>query len=132
MRISFDFDGTLFDDFDGIINSQKEEIQNIAKKYVSEGHDVCILTKRYDASNRLLGKGLEYIEVLHVAELLGIKKVYFTNRNFKNQYIVDLKIDMHFENADYEVVLIEEFCLKNNHKCVVVPVEDPYWRDLVY
>jgi len=132
LNISFDFDGTLHDDFDGIINTQKEEIRKIARKYIAEGHDVCILTKRYDMSNPSLGKGHEYKEVLYVAKLLGINKVFFTNRNFKNQYIIDLKIDMHFENAEYEVKLIEESCLKVNHKCVVVPVEDPYWRDLVY
>ena len=130
--ISFDFDGTISDDFDGTLNTQKDEIQKIAKKYLSEGHDVCILTKRYDTSNRSLGKKNEYLEVLHIAGLLGIKKVFFTNREFKNQYIIDLKIDMHFENDEYEIKLIEESCSKNNHKCVVVPIKDPYWRDLVY
>lgn len=132
LNISFDFDGTIGDEFDGTPNPQKDEIRKIAKKYVAEGHDVCILTKRYDVDNKSLGKGNEHLEPLYVADSLGIKKVFFTNREFKNQYIINLKIDMHFENAEYEVKLIEESCSKNNHKCIVVPIEDPYWRDLVY
>ena len=48
MRISFDFDGTLEDEFGGVpVNEQKLEIQSLAKRYISEGHDVMILTKRY-------------------------------------------------------------------------------------
>jgi hypothetical protein len=50
----------------------------------------------------------------------------------KHSHILSLKIDMHFENSEYEVNLIKSECVKNNHKCVVVPVEDKYWRDLVY
>ena len=39
MKISFDFDGTLDDEFGGqIINHQKEEIQQLAKKYIEEGN----------------------------------------------------------------------------------------------
>ena len=47
MRISFDFDGTLENDFDGTFNLQKIEIQQLAKKYLSGGHTVFIITKRY-------------------------------------------------------------------------------------
>ena len=32
MKVSFDFDGTLDDEFDGVYNPQKLEIQKIAKK----------------------------------------------------------------------------------------------------
>ena len=132
MIISFDLDGTLDDEFDGSLNLQKEEIQGLARKYINEGHDVCILTKRYDADNKSLGKGNEYLVVFELARKIGINKIYFTNREMKFHHILKLKVDMHFENADYEVNLINKACEDNNHKCVVVPVEDKYWRDLVY
>ena len=52
MRISFDFDGTLVDEFGGHpSNSQKDEIQGLAKKYLSEGHEVMIITKRFGPEN---------------------------------------------------------------------------------
>jgi hypothetical protein len=63
---------------------------------------------------------------------LGIEKIYFTNREMKFSYIINLGIDRHFENDDYEVQLINQVCKERNHNCLVVPVEDPYWRDLVY
>lgn len=129
MRISFDFDGTLDDDFDGTINGQKQEIQSLAKKYVNEGHDVCIITKRY-----AYGKATpdESLKVFYLAKELGIDKVYFTNREMKFAHIINLKIERHFENSQYEVDLINQVCNERGYRCEIIPVEDPYWRDLVY
>lgn len=132
LRISFDFDGTLEDEFGGIYNPQKSEIQSIAKKYLSDGHQVCIITKRYGPEMSTEGTGNEHLVVLKLAKELGIKEVYFTNRQMKFSHILSLKIDMHFENSEYEVKLINQTCSEKNHKCIVVPVEDEYWRDLVY
>lgn len=129
MRISFDFDGTLDDDFDGTINKQKEEIQSLAKNYVTGGHDVCIITKRYAYSESISD---EHSKVFQLAKELGIDKVYFTNREMKFAHIINLNIEMHFENSQYEVDLINQVCIERGHKCQVVPVEDTYWRDLVY
>jgi hypothetical protein len=133
MRISFDFDGTLENDFDGTLNLQKIEIQQLAKKYIQEGHNVFIITKRYGPEFSQLGIKNEHRKVLILAEILGIspKNCIFTNREFKNNMILAQKIDMHFENSDYEVKLINETCIQSKHKCLVVPIEDPYWRDLV-
>lgn len=124
MRISFDFDGTLDDNFDGTLNKQKEEIQKLAMKYVSEGHDVYIITKRYE--------GDETIKVRQLANSLGITKIYSTNREMKYSYILGLGIERHFDDESYEIDLIKQFCRDRNHSCQVIPVEDPYWRDLVY
>jgi len=132
MRISFDFDGTLDDEFGGILNIQKEEVQNLAKKYISEGHQVCIITKRYGPEMSNQGLKNEHLVVLKLAKELDIKEVYFTNREMKFSHILSLKIDIHFENSDYEVQLINQSCLEKGHKCLVVPVEDKYWRDLIY
>ena len=132
MKSSFDFDGTLDDEFDETVNPQKEEIQKLAKKYVQDGHDVCIITKRYGPEYGNMGKKNEHLIVNNLAAKLGIKEIHFTNRNMKFSYIVGLKVDKHFENSEYEVELINQACKENNHKCVVVPIEDSYWRDLVY
>lgn len=131
-KVSFDFDGTLEDDFDGTLNNQKQEIQKIAKDYISKGYDVYIITKRYDALNYKEGKGYEHHMVYDIAKKLGIYSVYFTNREMKSSKIIELGIDIHFEDSDYEVNLINKACEESGHKCVIVPVEDPYWRDLVY
>jgi len=133
MRISFDFDGTLVDEFGGHpSNSQKDEVQGLAKKYLSEGHEVMIITKRFGPENADKGIKNEHLEVQELAKKLGIKTIHFTNREMKFSYIINLGIDRHFENDDYEVQLINQVCKERNHNCLVVPVEDSYWRDLVY
>jgi hypothetical protein len=133
MRISFDFDGTLVDEFGGYpSNSQKDEVQGLAKKYLSEGHEVMIITKRFGPENADKGIKNEHLEVQELAKKLGIKTIHFTNREMKFSYIINLGIDRHFENDDYEVQLINQVCKEKSHNCLVVPVEDAYWRDLVY
>ena len=128
MKISFDFDGTLEDEFGGFpINEQKEEIQSFAKKYIDEGHEVMILTKRYGPEHSDKGLKNEHLVVYQLAEELGIKEVNFTNREMKFSYINKMDIDIHFENDDYEVSLIKQSC-KN---CLVIPVEESGWRDLL-
>lgn len=132
--ITFDFDGTLEDEFDDTLNLQKEEVQHICKQLIQMGNDVRILTKRYSEEHANLGKGNEHLIVYHLASQLGIpkSKVHFTNREMKFSFIVSNGVDIHFENSQYEVDLINQSCYENKKKCIVVPVEDPYWRDLVY
>jgi hypothetical protein len=133
MRISFDFDGTLVDEFGGHpSNFQKDEVQGLAKKYLSEGHEVMIITKRFGPENADKGIKNEHLEVQELAKKLGIETIHFTNREMKFSYIINLGVDRHFENDDYEVQLINQVCKERNHNCLVVPVEDAYWRDLVY
>jgi hypothetical protein len=132
MRISFDFDGTLEDEFGGVpVNEQKLEIQSLAKRYISEGHDVMILTKRYGPENDYDRLKNEHLEVYNLAKELGIEKVYFTNREMKFSHIIILQIDRHFENDDYEVNLINKVCVERGHNCLVVPVEEQNWRELL-
>jgi phosphoserine phosphatase len=133
MRISFDFDGTLVDEFGGHpANSQKDEVQGLVRKYLSQEHEVIIITKRFGPENSDKGIKNEHLEVQHLAKKLGIENIYFTNREMKFSYIINLGVDRHFENDDYEVQLINQACKEKGHNCLVVPVEDPYWRDLVY
>lgn len=122
--ISFDFDGTLDDDFDGTLNEQKIEIQNICKELIEQGKNVCIITKRYD---HITFPG-ESDKVYKLANQLGVKDVYFTNRELKHNKVKELGIQVHFENDAYESEIIQN----HNHSTIVVNIEDPYWRDLVY
>jgi hypothetical protein len=132
MIISFDFDGTLEDEFGGFPkNNQKEFIQSLAKKYISEGHDVMILTKRYGPEFRNLGLKNEHLPVYYLANELGMDNVHFTNREMKFSYILNIKIDVHFENDEYEVDLINRACLERGHTCLVVPVEENGWMDSI-
>jgi hypothetical protein len=132
MIISFDFDGTLEDEFGGFIkNNQKEFIQYLASKYINEGHDVMILTKRYGPEFKERGLKNEHLPVYYLARELGIEKVYFTNREMKFSFILNMKIDVHFENDEYEVNLINRSCLEKEHNCLVVNVEEDNWRYLI-
>ena len=130
MKISFDFDGTLEDDFD-VVNNQKFEIQSLAREYISKGHEVCIITRRYGYENSKLGTGNEHLKVYYLSKELGIDKVYFTNRDMKFGYINKLGINIHFENDKYETQLINQACEERNHNCRVVHIEDPNWRVLL-
>lgn len=123
-KISFDFDGTLDDDFDGTINPQKEEIQGICRHLVEQGKDICIITKRYSPES---GMG-ESDKVFELAMNLGVKNVYFTDRLLKDEKILELGIEVHFENAEYESTKIQS----TSPSTLVVWIEDPYWRDIVY
>jgi len=131
LNISFDYDGTLEDDFDLAPNPQKQEIQNLASKYIKDGHNVYIITKRYDSNHENFGKKFEYREPLKLARDLGFSQIYYTNREMKFSKIINLKIDIHFENDEYEVHIINQACKEQKHQCLVVNVEDKNWRKLI-
>ena len=128
MKISFDFDGTLEDDFDGTFNKQKVEVQRIASNYISQGHDIYIITKRYSPEFKDLGLTNEHLKVWDLAKDLNINQnnCIFTNREWKSDTIKSFGINKHFENSEIEVKMISDLGI------LVVHVEDPYWRDLVY
>jgi FMN phosphatase YigB (HAD superfamily) len=129
-KISFDFDGTLVDDFYGELNDKKDEIQKTCRDLIDMGHEVHIVTKRFDEANKNYGKKNEHVEVFELAEKLGIKKenVYFTNREWKYNKLKALGINVHFENSKNEVDQIRTY----TPHITVVDVEDPYWRNLKY
>lgn len=129
-RISFDYDGTLSDDFDGAINQQKNEIQDILTQLISMGNEVFIVTKRHSFANRFMGKINEYADVLQTAFKLKvpISNVIFTDRQFKAETLIKMKIDIHFENSDFEISYMNG--LKHNIQNILIT--DPYWRDIIY
>lgn len=129
MRISFDFDGTLWHPFGhnrtGECNPQMVEIQDLLKKYIKDNHQVFIVTKRFGLDYKDMD---EYQIVFTVASILGLdlKNIYFTNREMKIETLKNLKIDRHFEDDEYESKLISS----KNIECI--HILNPYWRDLVY
>jgi hypothetical protein len=112
----------------GTFNKQKVEVQRIASNYISQGHDVYIITKRYGPEFKDLGLTNEHLKVWDLAKDLNINQnnCIFTNREWKSDTIKSLDINKHFENSEIEVKMIQDLGI------LVVHVEDPYWRDLVY
>jgi len=129
-KISFDFDGTLSDEFDKTLNLQKKEIQNVFKQLKEMGNDIYIITKRHSPKNGSMGKVNEHIEVLQLASEMGLpgKNVVFTDRQLKAETLIKMGINIHFENSDFELQYLNTF----NHNVEVIMITDPYWRDLIY
>lgn len=90
-KVSFDFDDTL----------STKRGQDIAKRLISEGKTVYIVTRRQETASE---------EVYKVADELGIPKsrVYFTNGALKWETIKILGIDTHYDNNENEVNKIRE------------------------
>lgn len=106
LNISFDFDGTLFYDYDGV--NVRQDIVDFAKKLVDEGvHNIFIITRRY-------AEGGEEKEVYELAEQTGIKKenVIFCNRAYKWENINLFNIDIHIDDDLEDLNRI-----KNRTKC---------------
>jgi hypothetical protein len=112
MKISFDYDGTLADDFDGSTNYEKDKVIAKLKELQSENHEIFIVTKRFSPNNAHKGLVNEHIDVLRLAAELKIPgtKVIFTDRKFKADKLIELSIDQHFENSNEEL-----YYFLNNH-----------------
>jgi hypothetical protein len=105
MRISFDYDGTLADGFDGTPNDQKDRVRAKLRQLRSEGHEVYIVTRRYSPENSHRGLVNEHIDVLRLAADLGVpgRNIVFTNRRLKAATLVEMSIDQHYEDCDIEL-----------------------------
>ncbi len=105
MRISFDYDGTLADHFDGSENDQKEKVLAKLRQLQSEGHAIYIVTKRYSPARAHLGLVNEHIDPLRLAAQLSIpgQNVVFTDRALKADRLHELGIDQHYDDCDVEL-----------------------------
>jgi len=90
-KVSFDFDDTL----------STKRGQTLAKRLITQGKDVYIITRRQESASA---------EVYKVADELGIpkSKVYFTNGKMKWETIKRLGIDIHYDNNQQELDLIDK------------------------
>jgi len=105
MRVSFDFDGTLSDHFDGALNPSREAVVSELKRLVSLEHDVFIVTKRYSPEKSRHGLVNEHIEPLSLAAYLGIPRdrVVFTDRALKADKLHSMGVGLHFDDCEYEL-----------------------------
>jgi hypothetical protein len=89
MKISYDFDGTLGEDW----------IQEIAKSDIAKGHEVYITTARFSHSSMpLFNRDLD-----SVAQRLGIPKerIRFTDGSLKNKYLEGFNI--HYDDCEFQL-----------------------------
>jgi hypothetical protein len=91
-KISFDYDGTL----------STTKAKELAAEKIATGHDVWIITARQRESNN--------DAVYTTAERLGIprSRIKYTNGKDKFPYMVRYDIDIHYDNNQDQVDLINE------------------------
>jgi len=120
-RISFDFDGTLDDHFDGSINSEKDNVRKLLLD-LSKDNTIYIITKRY-AENYIKNID-EASKVFEVAEQLGLgrDRIRFTNRELKIAELRRNNIDIHFDDDQYELSIYHQICK-------VINIGNPNWRE---
>jgi len=90
-KVSFDFDDTL----------STKRGQTLAKRLITQGKDVYIITRRQESASA---------GVYKVADELGINhfKVHFTNGKMKWETVKRLGIDIHYDNNQKELDLIDK------------------------
>ena len=105
MRISFDFDSTL----------SQEIIQKLAKILVLANTDVWIVTSRFSDPN------VRNYDLHKVADEVGIpvEKRIFTNGDYKWRKLQELNVDLHFDDMEDEVYLIN----KNGGRALLVDLD---------
>lgn len=76
-------------------------MQKIAKIFLLSGNEVFIITSRFDNE-------VKNNEVFMLAHILGIKSenIHFTNHEFKWKTVNELGIELHFDDNEEEVHLI--------------------------
>lgn len=117
MKVSFDFDGTL----------ELVHIQEYAKKLIDQGHEVWVVTTRYDENHRhryFTNPTLD--DLWSVVDKLGIPRhrVRFTLMEYKHKYLDGTQFIWHLDDNP------EEFKHARMHGCSVplIHVENPNWQ----
>lgn len=130
MRVSFDYDGTLADHFDGSHNPNSGRALEALLGHASAGDEVFIVTRRYGPENAGLGLVNEHIDPLRLAAGLPVPghRVVFTNRSLKADRLRELGIDMHYDDCPFEA----DYFLRRQAGTgmLFVVVSDGPWRVL--
>ena len=113
MKISFDFDSTL----------SKPSVQEYAKKLIDAGHEVCIITTRYEDVNRYWFTASHY-DLETVAEKLGITDITFTNMVDKYHEIKSKGIQLHFDDDFREHETIQKYT-----DCRTIQIKKSRWKE---
>ena len=91
MRISIDYDNCL----------SQPKVQELAKQLIAQGHEIFILTSRFDSIHKLKFPDLASNEDLyHIAEEVGIKpyRIAFTNQQKKWIWLLETGIKLHIDD----------------------------------
>ena len=108
-KVSFDFDDTL----------TLHETRVYASHLVDEGHEVWIVTSRYDLDNldrrwksKQTGEPWRHQDLFEVADACGIPthQIHFTNQVKKCKFLEDNNFLFHVDDDDLELIEI----MKNN------------------
>jgi hypothetical protein len=117
MKISFDFDGCLSEDY----------IQSLAKSLIQSGNDVWVITARAIFFNGMDKE--RYLrsmnrDIVQVCEEIGLdlSKIILTGGCLKTDYYFSCKFDLHFDDDWEEVLEI------NNHGGHSILVNPDYQR----
>lgn len=91
MKVSFDYDGTL----------TNQQGLDLLQSHIAQGDEVYIITRRRKSFDE---------PVYQLAKQYGIPKarVYFTNGEMKWKTILELGIELHYDNNPDELELIDE------------------------
>jgi FMN phosphatase YigB (HAD superfamily) len=127
--VSFDFDGTLEEHFDGGKNKNREGIQQLFQELVDDdGFDVYIITRRFGPEHASKGIGQEHQKVYDLLNSLNIvlaeEKILFTNRDYKYSFIHELGVDIHLDDEIRERELIDKYTSGSS-----VDSTQPNWRE---
>lgn len=129
--VSFDYDSTL----------SEAVVEEFAKQLVDEGHEVWIVTRRFDSVEKyteefmnsyLIPKerlAIEHNSLFVTADRIGIPRdrIVFTNMLYKFGYFKDNpNFSWHLDDDLEEVGMMAEHCK-------VIPIRwinEPYWREI--
>lgn len=121
MKVSFDFDSTL----------SRKDVQEFAKQLVNEGHEVWIVTSRFDDESAMK-KNWHWIvgqnqKVFEIAEYCGIKTehIKFTCMESKSLFLKDKGFVFHVDDDVIELMDI----LESRDKCFPVNVDHFEWKE---
>lgn len=96
MKVGFDFDGVL----------GTTRMQNVANKFISDGHEIWIVTTRTHTPKN--GAWWDNTDIFEVAERLNIpnERIIFTEYDDKFRFLGGF--DIFFDDDEVEIELIEE------------------------
>jgi hypothetical protein len=121
MKVGFDFDSTL----------SRKDVQEFAKELVNEGHEVWIVTSRFDDESAMK-KNWHWIKgqnqkLFDVAEDCGIKKenIHFTCMESKSIFIKNKGFVFHIDDDVDELMAI----LNSKDSCKTVNVDHFEWKE---
>ena len=121
MKVSFDFDSTL----------SRKDVQAFAKQLVDEGHEVWIVTSRFDDESAM-SKNWHWIKgqnqrLFDVANECGIKmeNIKFTCMESKSIFIKDKGFIFHLDDDDIELMEI----LESKDQCRPIHVDHFEWKE---